>query len=202
MVVAEERRAKGLRISHAAQAMLRVLTRKPFFEHRFLGQVQELFGHSATAGATDITASLWLSSVFDRMPDDWREKAGTRACTALVEQFDGCPTPTEVRTLLCDALLYVQGLSAAQLIDRAQIFFACPPVSQEVADRWIERVIFTTVTRMGREHFSFTSGDEWKRELCETIFGEESALKAYQVRTNEPVKTSRRDLRSLVVKHG
>jgi hypothetical protein len=202
MAIAEERRARGLRVSQAAQAVLRVLARKPFFEHRFLGQVQELFGHSATAGATDITASLWLNSVFDRIPEDWREKAGARACTALVEQFDGCPTPTDIRTLMCDALLYVQGLSAAQLIDRAQIFFACPPVSQEVADRWTERLIFTTVTRMGREHFSFVSIDEWKRELCETIFGEESTLKAYQVQIAEPINATRRDLRSLVVKNG
>jgi hypothetical protein len=202
MVVAEERRAKGSRVSHAAQSLLRVLTRKPFFEHRFLGQVQELFGHSGTDGATDITASLWLSSVFDRMPDEWRDKAGSRACAALVEQFDACPTPTEVRTLLCDALLTVQQLSAAKLIERAQIFFAFPPVSQDVADRWVERVIFTTVTRMGREHFSFVSSDAWKRELCETILGEDSAMKAYQVRTVEPLQASRRDLRSLVVNHG
>lgn len=202
MVAAEGRRAGGSRVSPAAQALLRVLTRKPFFEHRFLGQVQELFGHSSAISATDITASLWLNSLFDRVPGELRDKVGSRACAALVDHYDACPTPTEIRTLLCDVLLSVQQLAAVGLIERAQTFFSCPPTNQDIADRWVERVIFTTVSRMGREHFTTVSVDEWKRALCDTIFGDETSLKSYQVLVIPPLQTSPRNLRSLVSHHG
>ncbi|WP_175856761.1 hypothetical protein [Burkholderia anthina] len=201
MGLSEPGKAKGSRVSAGAQAVLRVLENKPFYEHRFLGQIRALYGFPGS-GVTDVTASLYLDAMFKRIPDELHSTVGAHASALIVNTSDGCPVPSEVRAIVAEATLAALGVTHAGLIERAKLFFSCPPTSQTIADRWIERVIYTTVRRMGRDRFAVVQMDEWKREISETIFGDGSALQTYQVSVQVPLAIVKRDFRTLVAQHG
>jgi hypothetical protein len=193
---------KGSRVNTGAQAILRVLEKKPYYQHRFLGQVQALYGFALSPDVTDITASLFLNSLFDRIPADVDAQVGSLASLAIVNAIDGCPSPSEVRACVAEAVLGSMNLTFVSLSERAKLFLACPPTVQVVADRWLERVIYTTVRRIGRERFSSVHLDDWKREVTDTIFADGEALMTYSVAQRHSVPSVRRDFLSLVSQHG
>jgi hypothetical protein len=189
---------EGSRVNLGAQTLLKVLEKKPYYAHRFLGQVQALYGLVSTEGMPDITASLYLTALFARIPEDIQQRVGAIASAAVVNKVEGCPSPSELRSILGDAVLAAQGLSYAALIERAKLFLACPPTDQNIANRWPERVIYTTIRRVGRERFGSASPEDWQREVAETMFGDSESLTAYQVQVRRQITPVKRDFHSLI----
>jgi hypothetical protein len=204
MEASAEGKRKSSSVNAQAQTVLRALERKRFFDHRFLAQVQALYGQTESnpVASASVAASLYLASMFERMPAELQARISATVVARLVNDFSESPTPGEFRVVMLEALLGALKLTPAGLVDRAGLFFACPPENQAIADRWVERVIYTTVKRHGREWFAFVTPDEWTCGLIETVFGEQSTLEAYRVKVEPPLPVVKRDWRSLVSCHG
>ncbi|CAE6794208.1 hypothetical protein R70006_04993 [Paraburkholderia domus] len=188
-------------VSAGAHTVLRVLEKKAYFKHRFLEQVLALYKASPNSELPTLPASLYLGGLFSRMPESARAKAGDIAARHVVDDFEACPTPVEIRAVIAEATLASMGLSFESLAERAKLFLACPPTDQAVASRWPEQVIYTTVQRIGRERFVSISPEEWRREISQTIFGEGEALKTYCIPVSSPLLKQKRDFRSLIANH-
>jgi hypothetical protein len=198
--------SEGSASSHrneGAYTVLRVLEKKAYFKHRFLEQVLALYqSNSETPSAfPTLPASLYLGSLFNRIPEHLRVKVGNIAAKHVVDDFDGCPTPVEVRAVIAQATLESMSLSYESLAERAKLFLACPPTDQEIASRWPEQVLYSTILRIGRDRFTSIAPDDWKREVSQTVFGDGEVLKPYRVPVTTPVQSERRDFRGLLSAH-
>lgn len=189
-------------VNAGTQAVLRVLEKKAFFSHRFSEQVRALFKSEAAGNLPGLPASLYLASLLARLPDDILTKAADLAARAIVNDFSECPTPAEVRVVIAESAIAAMGVTFPALAERARLFVAQPPSRQEVANRWLERVLYTTVLRMGRDRFISISAADWRREICATLLTEADTLRTYQVPEAKPVKPVRRDFKSLLPNHG
>ncbi|WP_199031659.1 hypothetical protein [Ralstonia sp. ASV6] len=199
MVSIHGKGSAGQALAHA-QAVLRVLAKKPFFQHRFQDQVRALYADTGTV--SDLAPSLYLSALFTRLPDEARAASATLAAARIVNDYQECPSPAEVRSIIVDSVVSALGLTYAGLAERARLFVAQPPQSQDIADRWLERVLYTTIARIGFESFSNIAIADWQRELGVTMLSEPEAISSYQVRVERPPKVERRDFKTLLPNHG
>ncbi|KVV07474.1 hypothetical protein [Burkholderia ubonensis] len=188
------------RMGAGAHTVLRVLEKKAYFKHRFLEQVQALYRADAEHSFPMLPASLYVTALFARVPEAIRSKVADLVSKRIVDSFEYCPTPVETRTLVAEATLAALEMSFEQLAERAKLFTACPPTEQAVADRWTEQVIFTTLSRIGRDRFVSTSPAEWKDAVSQTILGDADALRSYQVPRPEAVSVVRKNFRELLPK--
>ena len=184
-----------------AQVVLRVLAKKPFFVHRFQEQVRALF-NSEAGGMPELPALLYLSALFARLPESVREASAAQAAARIVNDHQECPSPADVRAIIADSVIAAMGFTYAGLAERARVFAAQPPQNQEIADRWLERVLYTTITRIGQETFAAIALADWQRELGITVLSEQESLRAYQVRAARIPVVDRRDFKTLLPNHG
>ncbi|MBN3729356.1 hypothetical protein [Burkholderia sp. Tr-20390] len=188
------------RMSSGAHTVLRVLEKKAYFKHRFLEQVQALYQADSEHALPTLPASLYLTALFVRVPVEVRSRVAELAAKRIVNAFEHCPTPAETRTLVAEATLAALDLSFEALAERAKLFTACPPTEQAIADRWVEQVIFTAMSRIGRDRLASISPAEWKDEVSQTILGDAETLRSYQVPHSDPVRLIRKNFRELLPK--
>jgi len=184
-----------------ARSVLRVLEKKPYYAHRFLGQVQALYGTDASGAVPELPAVLYLDSIFAKIPPEVSVKVGSLASTQIVNSLEGCPSPHELRGVIAEAILGAMDLSHVKLLERAKVFLTNPPTEQAIADRWLERVIYTTLRRIGRDRFINVPNEDWANEVAESMFGDSEALLTYRVAQREPIESSKRDFTLLVSRH-
>ena len=200
MVPIDGKGSAGQAMAHA-QVVLRVLAKKPFFTHRFQEQVRALY-NSETGGLPELPALLYLSALFARLPESVRETSAAQAAARIVNEHHECPSPADVRAIIADSVIASMGFTYAGLAERARLFVTQPPQNQEIADRWLERVLYTTMTRIGQEAFAAIAIADWQRELGATVLSEPESLRAYQVRTVRTPVVERRDFKTLLPNHG
>lgn len=137
-----------------------------FYEQRF---AKPLIG--AFEG-TDMAPHAYLSDLFVRIPQSYREEAAKLALLHIVNSCEHCPSPKDVRSILADAVLKTQQLSFSSLYEKAKFFLAFPPETPEAAGEWINRVIFSSIRHLGRERFTIVTEEEWSIAVADVIFGD------------------------------
>lgn len=186
-------------VRNGARALLRVLEKKPYYTHRFLGQVQALYGTESSGQTPDISASMYVNGAIGLIPEDLRAGVAIRACELIVNSCIECPSPVELRGFICESAIQELGASLSVFLERAKLFFSFPPAEQTIADRWPERVLYTTVARIGREQFASITLDAWKRELATTMFDSPDSLRSYVVPEKVSIEKVKRDFKSCLI---
>lgn len=164
-----------------ANTILRVLEKKAFYGNRFLDQVENLYPSSARGVVPRAAPLLYIQSLLAVIPEELVSPITAIVSRKLVDCSTECPSPFALRQVIADAVLDSQNSSYEKLFEQAKIFFAMPPVDQTIADRWLEKIIYTTVKRIGRERFASISGAEWKLVVSEFILADPTTLQTYAV---------------------
>jgi hypothetical protein len=185
-----------------AEAVLRVVENKAFYKSRFEAQVCGLYPSINPATQGRVASHHYLNSLLLSIPPDYAERTTQILARKLVDVEVNCPTPSEVRALAAQSALEAMGLSFNGLYQRAKHFLAIPPASSEIAGRWVEQLIYTTILYLTRERFGTTSESEWRAALTEVIFSADMPMMTYQVMSPTPaVVAEKRDFRSLIKKN-
>ncbi|WP_454727987.1 MULTISPECIES: hypothetical protein [Cupriavidus] len=182
-----------------ADRLLATLQRKRYFDYRFAKQVVQLFAHSA--GDDGVRVQLFVNDLLGVVPAQCRGKAIERLIRRLVNEWAECPTVTEFREAVAEAALAEQGVSFASLLERARIFVATPPTQSVIADRWLEKVIWSSVRKIGRDRFALTTEAEWQQVVTRVILLDDGPLLAYEPSAQDEIKTTKRDFQSLLPRH-
>jgi hypothetical protein len=182
--------------TECAGSVLAVLERKAFYRDRFFLQVKALY-----PGIREdrLVPTLYLNAAFARIPAEIKVQAAQLACRKIVNAKAECPSPFEVRVILAESVLQTMSLTFPALYERAKNFLARPPVKQNVADRWLEKVIYTAIRRVSYERFALTAPDDWKSVVTEVMLTDSITLSSYTVTvvdTETPVQ--KRNFRELL----
>lgn len=162
-----------------------------FYDQRFAKPLMGAYGGS------ELVAPLsYLSSLFVRIPQQHEEEAARLALRRIVNEFEHCPSPSEVRSILADAVLKTQHLNFSSLYEKAKLFLAFPPKTDEVAGEWINKIIFSTIRHLGRERFMLTPPHDWATAVTDVIFGEIN-LAQYEPTSKEPLPSKHHDFKKL-----
>lgn len=152
--------------------ILRVLKGKAFYQNRFLDQILALYVMQPVKPSDDLRPTLYLSSLYKNIEIEKHCIVGEWCAQQLVTSFQECPSPALLAELIVEGSLRVYGLDFPMLYLRAQEFFLYPPKDQKIADRWIERIIYSSTLLMGRETFMTVDAAQWKLSVIKTIVGD------------------------------
>lgn len=177
------------------ETILKVLEKKAFYEARFLKQILNLYPSVTTARLAPL---IYIREVMYRIPLDHQSATSAITARLLVDNYKECPSPTEVRAIIAEAVLLSFELTFDKLYERAKDFLAFPPTKKEIAERWLEKVIYTTVRTLTRERFVSVQPDEWRRTVTDVILSEIVELVAYEAETYAEPKSVKHDFKSLL----
>lgn len=162
-----------------------------FYEQRFAKPLIGAYG-------SDLAPHTYLSRLCAALPPSLAVGAARAALRRIVDEYEHCPAPKEVRSILGASVLKTQQLDFAGLYEKAKLFISMPPTSPEGAREWMNKVIYSAVRHLGRDRFMVVQSDEWKRVVVDAIFGE-IALVEYEpspkATASAPV---RRDFKALL----
>lgn len=185
----------------AINRLLTALRAKRYYQNRFAQQVETLYPQSS--GADHLGTRLFVQELLALMPEDVRQKALGALTRKLVNEWAECPTVSEFRQEAAAVTLAATGETFASLFERAKLFVAAPPTNQAVADRWLEKVIWSSVRLLTRERFVVATPTDWAKAVTRVILRDDVKLVAYAVSgVTAPVPTIRRDYTSLLNRHG
>lgn len=159
--------------------ILRVLKGKAYYAHRFLEQISALYDtqqDKQEKQADDMTPTLYLSTLFRNVEETRRLDVGLWCAKQLVTKFKECPAPAEVAELISEGALQTYGLDFPSLQIRAQEFFLIPPTNQEIANQWVEKVMYTAAISLGREGFNLADPAQWRVAVTAAIISETPLL--------------------------
>jgi len=182
----------------AASNILRVLEAKAFYKERFYKQIQAMYPTLGGDKNSRAAPLIHLRELLASVPDALTSDTAFHVKKYLVDVMKECPSPAIVLEVIAQSALKSANLDFDALYERAKKFLAFPPESQEVADRWIERIIYTTVSKIGRERFSVISPTDWQQEVTRIMMSGE--LRSYSVTQQKPVEATRHDFKVLLKK--
>ncbi|CAG9184218.1 hypothetical protein [Cupriavidus pampae] len=178
--------------------LLAALQRKQYFAHRFAKQVVQVFSHSV--GDEDVRVRLFVNELIGVIPDAVREDCVEQLIRKVVNEWTECPSVSDIRALIAEAVLASAGETFETLMERARLFVHAPPTNPGIAERWLEKVLWTSVRKIGRERFAVTTTTEWKQAVTRAIMLDEPLI-AFEPSVPVVVPTAKRDYRSLLPRH-
>jgi hypothetical protein len=173
-------------ISEYVEPVLKVLEGKAFYPNRFFKQVKALYNQNTAVSAPRLAPSLYLMSLFAKIPESMRAGVSSKAALLLVNQTLECPSPIQVRQYIAQAALENRGTNFGSLYEQAKDFLVIPPAQQNIANGWLERVIHTAILRISRERFAMIDEDQWRATVTEVLLDPAIQLSAYQVKSPQP----------------
>ncbi|WP_432262869.1 hypothetical protein [Cupriavidus sp. TMH.W2] len=177
--------------------LLAALQGKRYYDYRFAKQAAQLFPQST--GGDGMEVKLFVSELMNVVPAAQRNATAERLIRFVVTECAECPTIDQFRRAVADAALAELGETFASLYERAKHFLATPPTNPEIAARWLEKVIWTAVRKIGRERFATVAADDWQQAVTRAVLRDEGGpLVAYPVKTEVAPQTAKRDFRSLL----
>ena len=166
----------------ARSVLLAALKGAAFFEQRF---VKPLCG--VLSNPPVMVAPVFLGRLLSHVPEELCLRAAQRAASILVNRWTQCPAPAEFRPLLAESVLVSIDLDFQKLYECAKLFLALPPTDPDVASTWRNRVIWTTIVRVGRDRFNMISAEAWAAAATETVLSGDLRTYAAPKKTDVPV---------------
>lgn len=176
--------------------LLAALQGKRYYDYRFAKQAAQLFPQST--GGDGMGVTLFVSELMNLVPAAQRAATSEKLIRYIVTECAECPTIDQFRKAVAEAALAELSESFASLFERAKHFLASPPTNPETAARWLEKVIWTAVRKIGRDRFATVAADEWQQAVTRAILRDEGPLVAYSVKEEIVPQTAKRDFRSLL----
>lgn len=177
----------------AAEKILKVLEVKAFYLNRFLMQIKGLYPTMAGGKTNRLPPTLYLRGVLASLPEAKLQKIAEITARKVVQEFNACPAPLELRQAIAQATLEsFDGLTCQLLYERAKDFLALQPQTQAVADQWLERVIYTGIRKLTREKFAIVNAEEWATTVYEVVLMSQEDLATFQVEKTVRVETGKK----------
>lgn len=185
----------------SAEKILKVLEAKAFYSNRFLTPIKSLYPTMAGGKHARLPATMYIRSVLAELPEHLVPAIAHLATRKIVEGAAPCPDASLFRQIISECALESCQLTPALLYERAKHFLALQPQSQQIADQWIEKIIYTAIRKLTRERFVSVEMEEWTQTVFDVLMMKQADLVALQVTLPTPVTSKQFDYRTLLKKN-
>lgn len=185
-------------MNQPADIVLNALAGMAFYEQRFANPVAAA-SSAQSAVVKDVAPQVYIRTLFSRIAQTPAEatNVAARVVRTLLDKWEHCPSPAEVRFLIAECVLAATGTDFTRLHERAKSFLSLPPSTQAQAGEWQNRLIYTCIKRLSRERFSDATKSEWSSVVADAIFCNEP-LSEFIVGEHEHVDRKRFNFASLM----
>lgn len=191
----------GMRMRSPETTLYEGLKLMPFFEQRFARPVSGLYSGDGAVADDPETAKAashtFLMDLLFSLPENIRAETATQALRIILNEKEHCPAPKEVRVFVARAALQVCGYTFQSFYKKAERFLAFPPKQEEESEEWINKVVFTAISVVGRDRFIVISEEGWAEVTTDVLFGGVE-LKTYEPKVQDDLPRKHHDFKSLL----
>jgi len=164
------------------------LQKMVFYDQRFAKHLSGLYPDVSVSRAP----YSFISTLVERIPHDQRFNAVSVALQKIINSYDHCPSPKEVRLALAEgAIQACCKITFKQQMERARSFLAFPPQTIKEAQSWENQILFSAIKSLSRERFMSVDEPEWVAAVADVIFGNRPLVTYQPESDSRPAATSR-----------